>query len=126
MAQTIVILGLFAFSYLLYYVITLKKNKTKYYLPKNIKETYLQAEISVDKINILTRDYYETNKVRELYGAAEFKEIHKYISVLSCDDFLYRGKTYSFKSVPIDLSDSELKSLLKEKKQLQFILIVMI
>lgn len=103
-----------------------KKNKRKYGISRLIKKTYKKLEIPLNEINILTRGYYEdrndglvqVQSVDALFGNRNVKSIHKYISIITYDNFLCNGKLYDFKSVPIDMSDSQIKDILKNDENI--------
>lgn len=115
MTETLIIILFFIAAYLLYSFIIARKSKKKNNLSKDIKDNYNKAILPLEGIKILTRDYFENEEVGGLVGTNHYKEMHKYISVITYDNFLYRGKKYSFKSNPIELSDSEIMSMIKKK-----------
>lgn len=115
MTETLFIILFFIAAYLLYSLIISRKSKKKNSLSKDIKDNYNKAILPLEGIKILTRDYFENEEVGGLVGTNHYKEMHKYISVITYDNFPYMGKKYSFKSNPIELSDSEIKSMIKKK-----------
>lgn len=114
MTETLIIISFFVTAYLFYSFIVAEKSKTKNSLSKYIKDNYNKAVLPIEGIKILTRDYYDNEEVGGLVGTNHYKEMHKYISVITYDNFPYRGKKYSFKSNPIELSDSEIMSMIKK------------
>lgn len=115
MIETLIIISFFVTAYLLYSFIVTRKSKKKNSLSKFIKDNYNKAALPIEGIKILTRDYFENEEVGGLVGTNHYKEMHKYISVITYDNFPYRGKKYSFKSNPIELSNSEIMSMIKKK-----------
>ena len=115
MIETLIIISFFVTAYLLYSFIVTRKSKKKNSLSKYVKDNYNKATLPIEGIKILTRDYFENEEVGGLVGTNHYKEMHKYISVITYDNFSYRGKKYSFKSNPIELSDSEIMSMIKKK-----------
>ncbi|MGH2566612.1 MAG: hypothetical protein ACRDE5_18980 [Ginsengibacter sp.] len=113
-------------AYYIYRIIIAKKNTRKYGVPKIIKSNYKKIDIPLNKINILTRDYYEdrvdgliqVQSVDSLFENRNLETTHKYISIMTYDNFLYDGKLYSFKSVPIDMSDRQIKDILKNEENI--------
>lgn len=118
MIEAIIIILFFACAYLIYNFIAIKKKAEKYILPKSIKENYSHTIVPTDALNILTRDYFENEDIGGLVGANQYKEVHKYVSVITYDNFYYRGEKHFFKSAPIELSNTEIKEKLKEIKDM--------
>lgn len=122
-----IILG-FILAYFIYSTIITKRNIKKYGIPAKIKNIYKKISVPLNKVNILTRDYYEDQEITNLRGArsidvmfntdTNIPQTQKYISIITYDDFLYNGKKYSFKSISIDKSDSEINELFQNEKNI--------
>lgn len=121
-----IILLLYIVSFFVYKSVIAKKNRKKYGISKIVKNTYKKIEVPINKINILTREYYEdkvdglieVQSVNALFNNRNIETTLKYISVITYDNFLYNGKKYSFKSIPIDLSDAEIKEIFEKQKSI--------
>jgi hypothetical protein len=118
----------FILVYIVYSTIISKRDIKKYGIPTKIRNSYKKITVPLNKINILTRDYYEDEEINDRWGSRStddlfnininIKQIQKFISIITYDDFLYNGKKYSFKSIPIDKSDTEIKELFQNEESI--------
>jgi hypothetical protein len=118
----------FILVYIVYSTIISKRDIKKYGIPTKIRNSYKKITVPLNKINILTRDYYEDEEINDRWGSRStddlfnininIKQIQKFISIITYDDFLYNGKKYSFKSIPIDKSYTEIKELFQNEESI--------
>lgn len=124
MMEFIIILLIGILAYAIYDMVLTKKENKKYGVSDVIKNTYQKILVPVNEINILSRDYYEDDEngwiqvkaIDSLVKNRNIRSAHKYISIITYDDFLYHGKKYSFHSTPIALSDVEIRNKLAMKE----------
>jgi hypothetical protein len=102
-----------------------KKTKNLYGVPTEIKERYKKISVSINKINIKTRGYYESNEEEEyqtrikildaLYNKDSSEKHYKQVSVLLYEGLSIRGKPITLKSTSIYLPEVILYQKLKQQ-----------
>lgn len=117
----------YIFGYLLKSILDKRRRRNIFTIPASIKQKYKKVVVPINKISILSNDYYEDEDINERVGVKmwdaldinrTYKSIHKYISVITYDKFFYRGKAYRFKSIPINLSETEIIGKLRPQEEI--------
>jgi len=116
--NTLIALLILSFSFLLYNIYTIYKKKRQYRIKTGIKKNYECLKIPCGNLNIVCRDYFEEKYIEGKIGFGEYKNIHKFLSVLKYKDYKYRGKNYELNSQPIEYSEDELREKLKKVKSI--------
>ena len=106
--------------------LSITSKKQKYGIPKTVRDTYKKIIVSTNNIIILSREYYEEQSgnitTSGFYplndNPGNISSNLKYISILTYDDFFCNGKKYSFKSIPIDMSGTELKEIFQKEENI--------
>src|SRR6185437_6234669 len=126
MITIISVVAFFVIAYIFYDMITTRKNIKKFKITKEIKKNYKKLTVSTNEVVILTRDYYAEESPDQLAGAETLYSLYvdsmpqveqKYISILTYDFFINSTK-YTFKSVPIDMSNTQIKDIFKNEKNI--------
>lgn len=92
-------------------------------VPDQVKNTYNKITVSSEKLKILTREYYEDELEEEFPSTLTMLDnlvidtppgkLLKHVSVLSYEDFFFRGEQKTLNSYPVYMSEPLIKHKLK-------------